>query len=379
MRIGIVTDGQGFAGGLERYSWMVGRGLKERGHYVRLLYRNATGRDPHEFARAFSDTSLIEVSSAVSDLDVIFAQRVEKMEALAPFGSKPLLIASHDHSHTCIKTYRYLLLGDRPCHRPPGIGCVVRGCVLGRVRDAEGKSHLDLRSPFLKRDVTRRLAQRALLVACSNYVADQLKAAGVPAERVRVVHPIPQEDAEPLEPRPGDNHLVVAAQLVRGKGVDFAILALPHLPSDVTLTVVGEGPSREALERQANAVAPGRVRFTGYVPPESVVKYYDAARVVLVPSRWPEPFGMVGIEAMRRARPVVAADHGGIPEWAPRSGGGRLFQPGSAVHLARAARELLQSDDAGELALGFTRKRHRHADMLDQVEALLEEQMAHRI
>lgn len=376
MRIGIVTDGHGFAGGLERYSWMVALGLKKRGHSLRLLYRTPEGRDPDEFSRAFSDTSLLGARTAISDLDVIFAQRVETLEALKPFGSKPLLIASHDHSHTCIKTHRYLLLGDTPCHRPPGMGCVVRGCVLGRTRDVHGKSHLEVRNPFERRKIVREIARRALLVACSGYVADQLKAAGVPAGRVRVVHPIPQEDTTPLVPRPEAKRLIVAAQLVRGKGVDFAVDALRHLPNDVTLTVVGEGPSRVSLEKQAREVAPQRVSFTGYVPPEEVTKYYDSARVVLVPSRWPEPFGMVGIEAMRRARPIVAADHGGIPEWAPRTGGGRLFQPGSAEELALAALEILHSNDAGQLAFDFTTERHRHSDMLDQVESLLEEQVA---
>ncbi len=376
MRIGIVTDGSGFAGGLERYSWMVGLGLKERGHFLRHLYRSKGGRDSEQFAQAFSDTSRLDVASAISDLDVIFVQRADTIESLLPFGAKPLVIASHDHSHTCIKTHRYLPLSDHPCHRPPGMGCVVRGCMLNRVRDSDGRSRLEIRDPFSRRTELRKLARRAVLVACSGYVANQLRAAGVPPGRVRVVHPIPQEKPVPLRPRPEENRMVVVAQLVRGKGVDFAIDALRFLPSDVTLTVVGEGPSRGGLEKQANEIAEGRVQFTGYVSPDGVTEYYDRARVVLVPSRWPEPFGMVGIEAMRRARPIVAANHGGIPEWAPASGGGRLFEPGSSSQLAQAASELLRSDESGQKALEFTGQRHKHAHMLDQLEALLDAQVA---
>ena len=58
-----------------------------------------------------------------------------------------------------------------------------------------------------------------------------------------------------------------------------------------------------------------RVVFTGRVDHEKLESYYAAARLVVVPSRWPEPFGMVGIEAMARGRPVVAFDTGGIGDW----------------------------------------------------------------
>ncbi len=41
--------------------------------------------------------------------------------------------------------------------------------------------------------------------------------------------------------------------------------------------------------------------------------FISKARVVVVPSRWPEPFGMIGLEAMRYGRPVVAFDVGEFP------------------------------------------------------------------
>ena len=57
-------------------------------------------------------------------------------------------------------------------------------------------------------------------------------------------------------------------------------------------------------------------------------------------------WNMTGIEAMRRGRPVVGADHGGIPEWLVDSVGGWRFRPGDAQHLASAARMAL--DDGGD-------------------------------
>ncbi len=158
---------------------------------------------------------------------------------------------------------------------------------------------------------------------------------------------------------------------MRGKGFDLAIEALTYLPREVTLDIVGDGPSRQDLVAQAERVAPGRVRFAGYVPPERVRAHYDASSIVLVPSRWPEPFGMIGIEAMRRARPVVGAAHGGIPEWLEDGVGGRLVPPGDPAAFARAVSELLIDPMAGERARQTAVVRFVHAHTVDAIEALL--------
>jgi glycosyltransferase involved in cell wall biosynthesis len=105
--------------------------------------------------------------------------------------------------------------------------------------------------------------------------------------------------------------------------------------------------------------------------PERTWAVYDQVSVVAVPSRWPEPFGMVGIEAMRRARPVAGAAHGGIPEWLEDGAGGLLFEPGSARDLARAMEALLADRTAGERAHAQAEARFQHSRSVDAVEDLL--------
>jgi glycosyltransferase involved in cell wall biosynthesis len=281
------------------------------------------------------------------------------------------VVATHDHDLTCVRSHRYLPLSLEPCHRPPGLACVTHGCCAVRDRRAEARFPIRLRSPYALRRRLLELAARAPLVANSRYVAMNLINAGVEARRVCVIHPLPPDDSRPLVPRPREKRLLVVGQLLRGKGFDIAINALASLPGDVSLHVVGDGPSRAALAARAASVAPGRVHFHGYVPPDRIGSMYDAASVVLVPSRWPEPFGMVGIEAMRRARPVVGADHGAIPEWLNEEGG-LLFEPGSATSLAGAAQKLLEDPEAGTQAREFASCRFPHARSVDEVEALLQ-------
>jgi glycosyltransferase involved in cell wall biosynthesis len=213
----------------------------------------------------------------------------------------------------------------------------------------------------------RALARRGQLIACSSYLARTLVEAGAPAERVSVLHPVPPEPAQPMQPRPRERRLLVAAQLVHGKGVDLAIHALRFLPDDISLNVVGDGPDRARLERLALPFG-RRVKFDGYVPAERMQAMYDSCRAALVPSRWPEPFGLCGVEAMRRARPAVGAAHGGILEWlAPGAG----FVPENVHDLARAALEALDDDTAGDRSLGFVRTRFPEGGAVQAAESAL--------
>ena len=101
---------------------------------------------------------------------------------------------------------------------------------------------------------------------------------------------------------------------------------------------------------------------------------YDRARLVVVPSRWPEPFGMVGVEAMRRARPVVGARHGGIPEWLADTVTGWMFEPCTHRDLARVLQRAVKSPHYAETAARARESattRFSFAGMLDQLETVI--------
>jgi len=371
MRIGLHLPTIGFVGGIERYAWDLARDLRARGHELVLLHGDERGRDPGPFLEAFDEARPASTPDCAADLDVAYVQRASDVRELSTLGDVPLAIASHDHAHTCPRTYRYLPFSAQPCHRSAGVTCILHGCVVVRDRRPTARVALRPTRPFALRSRLARLALRGPLLACSRYVAGNLVAAGVEPSRVRVVYPVPVEDPRPVVERPTEPRLAVCGQLVRGKGVDLAIEALAHMPPETTLDVIGDGPSRSSLEALARQRAPGRVRFRGYVPPEQVAAAYDAASVVLVPARWPEPFGMTGIEAMRRARPVAAAAHGGIPEWLNDGVGGLLFRPGSARGLAKAATALLADGAVGRQALEWARRCFPREGLVGQLEAIL--------
>jgi glycosyltransferase involved in cell wall biosynthesis len=84
-----------------------------------------------------------------------------------------------------------------------------------------------------------------------------------------------------------------------------------------------------------------RVVTPGLVPHDQVTASFTAAAVAVVPSRWAEPFGLVAVEAMAAATPVVASDVGGLADIVVPGVTGLRVPPGDPVALAGALDGLL--------------------------------------
>ena len=151
-------------------------------------------------------------------------------------------------------------------------------------------------------------------VVASRYVRNEAVRTGYDAGRVDVVPYFTTIPVEPPAPRAG--RILFVGRLTREKGVDLLFDALAQLSGGWTCTVVGEGIASAKVRDEARSRGlDGRVTFAGWLNGAALSAAFAEAAVVAVPSRWPEPFGIVGIEAMAHARPVVAFRVGGIPEW----------------------------------------------------------------
>jgi glycosyltransferase involved in cell wall biosynthesis len=87
------------------------------------------------------------------------------------------------------------------------------------------------------------------------------------------------------------------------------------------------------------------VTFHGRISQDELIGYYDRSHIMLVPSLWQEPFGLVIVEAMARGLPVIASDVGGPAEILRHGVDGLLVQPGDEGALATAIRQLLENPE----------------------------------
>lgn len=189
------------------------------------------------------------------------------------------------------------------------------------------------------REVTeRRLrALRGVRVGVlSAWMKAELETAGLEPRRVFVTPPWAHGldlDAKAS----GPPCILFAGRLVAAKGVDEAIAAWRLAGLREPLVFAGTGPLRTALEQAGFEV-------TGWLPQAAMSGVYRRARALVMPSRWQEPFGIVGLEALRLGVPVAAWDSGGVREWHPGVGRG-LVPWGDVDGLGRAL-----ADVAGQSA-----------------------------
>lgn len=115
-----------------------------------------------------------------------------------------------------------------------------------------------------------------------------------------------------------DGNLAFVGRLVSDKGVDLLLDALEILlQSDVTpqLVIIGEGPERSALEgKVAAANLRASVRFAGALRGSSLADELNRHRILVIPSRWAEPFGIVALEGLACGCVPIVSAGGGLPE-----------------------------------------------------------------
>jgi glycosyltransferase involved in cell wall biosynthesis len=199
---------------------------------------------------------------------------------------------------------------------------------------------------------------------------------GIDARKVETIHygldDLPQAWGEnPPDGVPDGVRIALSvSRLTRQKGVDVALAALPLLPEDVVLVVLGEGPDRRELEAQARALGvAGRVYLPGRVP--DVATWLRRAAVYVQPARW-EGFGLAVLEAMLGSLPVVASNVSALPELVADAETGLLVPPDDPGALARAIASALERPELGAAGRERARREFSVARMAGRTAALYE-------
>ena len=170
--------------------------------------------------------------------------------------------------------------------------------------------------------------KRMRLTVLSSYMRGELIQAGVPAERVTVVPPVTY-GLDLTVRADGPPCVLFVGRVVEAKGIRDAIEAWRRSGSELPFVVTGTGPLRREIENE-------NVEVLGWLDRRRLSAAYRRAAVVVMPSRWQEPFGIVGLEALTLGTPVAAWDSGGVREWHP--GGELLARWDDLDGLARALR-----------------------------------------
>jgi glycogen(starch) synthase len=197
---------------------------------------------------------------------------------------------------------------------------------------------------------TLRRADRVTCVSGAVLAATRARMPGVTAYSSLVYNGLeaPRIAGEPL---PFEAPCILClGRLIPEKGFDLALSAFALVlrrVANARLVIGGDGPARSVLERHAAELGiAARVDFLGWVAPDSVASLMNRATVVVVPSRWSEPFCLVALEAALMSRPTVATAVGGLPEIVVHDQTGLLVPMEDRQALADAIVFLLEHADA---------------------------------
>jgi glycosyltransferase involved in cell wall biosynthesis len=138
--------------------------------------------------------------------------------------------------------------------------------------------------------------------------------------------------------KPDVTDFMALGEIRKVKGLDILIRALNRFPA-ATLTIVGDGPEKTAIEGLAGELGlAGRVRFAGVLPPAEAL---TTGRIMVLSSH-KEAFPYVVLEAGAARKPLVATAVGGVPEIVPEA---LLCQPGNADALSAKMKAQLDKTD----------------------------------
>jgi glycosyltransferase involved in cell wall biosynthesis len=143
--------------------------------------------------------------------------------------------------------------------------------------------------------------------------------------------PPPSETSAAAAPRP--LRIGYIGRIEAAKGIEVLLQAVSQLPPESwELRIAGKAPDAAYAETLRRRYPLPQIEYLGFVKPDA---FYRSVDLVVIPSIWNEPLGVVAYEAMGFGRPVIAARRGGLPEMVEGTGAGWLFDPADVEELRR--------------------------------------------
>lgn len=163
-----------------------------------------------------------------------------------------------------------------------------------------------------KQRLKNRFTRIAHNIAVSQYVANTLKGASI------VIHNFVDREFRIINQQERPFDFCFLGRLVSDKGADLLIQAFAQLYQEnkqLSLTIIGEGPDFFYLERLVDELGVREaVWFTGPLTGDALVNMLNQHKVLVAPSRWKEPFGLIALEGLACGCKVVCPDEGGLQE-----------------------------------------------------------------
>lgn len=183
--------------------------------------------------------------------------------------------------------------------------------------------------------------------AASNIAPSQAIAAQLPVSVTIIPNSYQDDVFYEMSEVKRDQDLVFLGRLVSDKGVDLLLHSLALLKQQrlkPNLTIIGQGPEEPNLRNQIETLGiTDQVKFVGTQFGQALARLLNAHKIIVIPSRWQEPFGIVALEGIACGCVVVGSEQGGLKDAIGLCG--VTFPNGNVEALTQVLANLLLNDD----------------------------------
>ena len=357
MRIIHINDEYKRIGGTESYMYSVSEGLNNLGHKsyiiafgdkIELVQDSRIKVIQEDKFRPikiwnrflFNPRVYFQLRKLIKDInpDIIHFHNINNKYTFTVWmACKGYKISQHAHDYALVCLTGWGSYNDNlaPCLKGYGIRCVTRKCIpsywlpffypFAKIRDM-----------FIKKYSTH-------IIAPSQRLKNILDINGF----MNVKH-LPYFITYNF--KPGiikKDYILYVGRISKEKGIKCLIEAMKDVSKkypDLKLIIIGDGNQKQELVDYISENDIKNIIFKDNMSQKELEKYYQEAKILIVPSIWSEQFGMVGIESMACGTPCIASDVGGISEWCINGSNGFLVEPGNVSELINKISILLDDD-----------------------------------
>ena len=284
----------------------------------------------------------------------------------------PAIYTLHNHHPYCPSGSKYFPQQGKVCDRQMS----VLGCTWGHLVDHCGSRRPQKILYNFDRANSALEAIKKLgitVIANSDYVRSQLIRNGIASEQVVTLRcgvRSPQSEHQPLSRDIHQNQrLLFVGRVVPEKGLDWLVRTMQQVNPSIHLDVAGTGWDLERVQNLADDLQlQSRITWHGWCDGNKLEDLYRQSFAVVFPSVWPEPAGLVTMEAYARFRPIITTAVGGIPEHIRDRQTGILVTPNRSDELAAAINQLAGDFDQAQ-AIGIAGNALFHQEFTMSVHA----------
>lgn len=344
MRILSVNAKGGFFGGIENTIYRMALLFQEKGWENIGVFESESDHtegyySPFREVWLMDDISIYDLRQKIKDVDVVIIHKITQTRLFDFLLDRyPVILMIHDHDYYCPRKFKYYPFIHTNCMRPfhPFI-CTLCSGMLNR---HPGKIPVRPVSILKNMRMLRRIKDAYRVIILSEFMRENLILNQVPPDHIVKIYPFLDQKEYPSKVKQHIPELLYVGRIIPAKGVDLLVEAMRSVTNRCHLTIVGTGTDIPVIQNLIDKYdLQSCITLAGWVKNPEI--YYKKADLVIIPSRWKEPFGLAGVEAFSYGLPVVAFDVGGIHEWLIDHCNGYRVPPNNVSALASTIDDLL--------------------------------------